>query len=354
MDIIDQLSIALGFATLAGLNLYLTVFVTGLAVRFHWIVLSADYQDLDVLAHPAVLVAAGIFFLLEFFSDKIPWVDSLWDTVHTVIRPVGGAFLAVQTLGETEPAFDVIIALLAGSATLASHGFKASTRLAVNASPEPVSNVAVSVTEDVVVLGGLSLMTISPKLAGLLALIFLSLVIFFAPRLLRRIKAFTSLLYHKLATPASDAEACFKQHSKLSPDEDVVLTRVLDGSRPDILWAVTCITGRVKKITGLRPNFRVKISGESSSPGQLHFLINRRGGIVHQALCLNGLEIVHEARFLSEDVVLYSLEDKHKLVLRFHRGERKVAEEVVRRIKGLRTTNGKGATIEQGVMSIES
>jgi len=343
MDIIDQLSIALGFATLAGLNLYLTVFVTGLAIRFHWIVLSPEYQNLEVLGHPAVLIAAGIFFLLEFFSDKIPWVDSLWDTIHTVIRPVGGAFLAIQTLGDTEPAFDVIIALVAGSATLVSHGFKASTRLAVNTSPEPVSNVVVSVAEDAIVLTGLGLMTLSPKLVGLLAVIFLALVIFFAPKLLRRIRAFISLLYYKLTAPASDVESSFNQYSKLTSDEDVAFTQALDGNRPVISWAASCVTGQVKKFNGLRSNFRVKIAVESISPNQLHFLINRRRGIIHQSFKLENLEVVHEPRFLSEDVTLYSHQDKRKLVLRFHRGERKVAEKIVQQIKELLTGPEKGA-----------
>ncbi|MCF6311748.1 MAG: DUF4126 domain-containing protein [Verrucomicrobiales bacterium] len=337
MDIIDQLSIALGLATLAGLNLYLTVLLTGLAIRFHWVVLSVEHQDLNVLSHPGVLVAAGVFFLLEFFSDKIPWVDSLWDTVHTLIRPVGGAFLAIQTLGSTEPAFDVIIALLAGSATLVSHGFKASSRLAINASPEPVSNVVASVAEDVVVVGGLTLMTVSPKLAGALALVFLILVIFFAPRLLRRIRAFFSLLYLKLTSPAVDAESCFDEHAKLSADEDVILTKSLQGKRPEVQWAASCITGKVKKIPGLRPNFKVKLVAESSNPGQVYFLINRRGGIVEQALSLSDLQAVHEARFFSEDVVLYSLSDARKLVLRFHRGERKVAQELVGKLTELAT-----------------
>jgi hypothetical protein len=336
MDIIDQLSIALGFATLAGLNLYLTVFVTGLAIRFHWIALAPEYQNLEILGHPAVLAAAGIFFLVEFFSDKVPWVDSLWDTVHTVIRPVGGALLAIGTLGDTAPAFDVIIALLAASATLTSHGFKASTRLAVNASPEPVSNVAVSVAEDAVVLGGLGLMSLSPKLAGLLALVFLILVIFFAPRLLRRIRAFASLLYHKLTAPASNAESSLQEQAKLTSDEDVALTKALQGRQPEILWAALCYTGRAKKFNGLRPNFRVKLVAEASSPNQIHFLVNRRGGVVHQAVSLKNLEVVHEPRFLSEDVVFYSHQDKRKLVLRLHRGERQVAEEVVQRIKELR------------------
>ncbi|MCB1093026.1 MAG: DUF4126 domain-containing protein, partial [Verrucomicrobiae bacterium] len=147
MDILNQLAVALGFATLAGLNLYLTVLVTGLAIRMDWIQLSSQYDQLSVLGSDAVLIAAGIFFALEFFSDKIPWVDSLWDGVHTLIRPVGGGLLAIQTLGTSDPAFDVIIGLLAGGTTLVSHGFKAGTRLVVNASPEPVSNIVVSTAE---------------------------------------------------------------------------------------------------------------------------------------------------------------------------------------------------------------
>lgn len=178
-------------------------------------------------------------------------------------------------------------------------------------------------------------MTVSPKLVGLLALVFLTLVIFFAPRLLRRIRAFFTLLYHKLSSPASDCGTFFQQHSKLTSDEDVAFTQVLDGGRPDVIWAAACITGQVKKMPGLRPNFRVKICSESSTPGHLHFLINRRGGIIHQSIKPGDLEVAHERRFLSEDVVLYSLGDKRKLALRFHRGERQVAEDVLRRIDGL-------------------
>ena len=98
-----MLGVALGLAALAGINLYLTVFVTGLAINQHWITLSSQYQSLEVLAHPVVITVAGIFYLLEFFADKIPWVDSAWDAVHTVIRPIGGALLAIRVLGHTSP-----------------------------------------------------------------------------------------------------------------------------------------------------------------------------------------------------------------------------------------------------------
>ena len=100
MEALRTLGIALGLASLAGINLYLTVFVTGLAVQQHWIILGPEYQALSVLAHPAVIVISGIMFVLQFFADKVPWVDSLWDAVHTVIRPIGGALLAIQVLGK--------------------------------------------------------------------------------------------------------------------------------------------------------------------------------------------------------------------------------------------------------------
>ena len=158
MDTLQTLGIALGLATLAGLNLYLTVFVTGLAIQQHWIDISQTYPDLAILAHPAILVVSGVLYGIEFFADKVPWVDSLWDAVHTVIRPVGGALLAIRVLGNPDPVFDVIVGLLAGGVSMIVHSAKAGTRLVVNHSPEPFSNIALSVTEDVAVLGGLALL----------------------------------------------------------------------------------------------------------------------------------------------------------------------------------------------------
>ncbi|MGB8167087.1 MAG: DUF4126 domain-containing protein, partial [Chthoniobacteraceae bacterium] len=90
MDTLESLAIALGLASLAGLNLYLTVFATGLAIQQQWINVAQTHPDLMVLGHPAIIAVAGVLYLLEFFADKVPWVDSLWDTVHTAIRPVGG------------------------------------------------------------------------------------------------------------------------------------------------------------------------------------------------------------------------------------------------------------------------
>jgi hypothetical protein len=91
MEVLQTLSVALGLATLSGYSLYLTVFATGLSIHLGWIHLAPQYASLSVLGDPIILVVSGILFALEFFADKIPWVDSVWDAIHTVIRPLGGA-----------------------------------------------------------------------------------------------------------------------------------------------------------------------------------------------------------------------------------------------------------------------
>src|SRR5215467_2805776 len=186
---VDLLAVALGLAALAGINLYLTVFATGVAIHFHWITLAPQYQSLEILGDPWIVTIAGILYFLEFFADKIPWVDSIWDAVHTVIRPIGGALLAIQVLGHPSPAFTVIVALLAGGTSLITHTAKAATRLASNTSPEPLTNIGLSLGEDAVVLGGLALVHFNPLLALIIFLIGIGAFFYFAPRILRAMKA---------------------------------------------------------------------------------------------------------------------------------------------------------------------
>jgi hypothetical protein len=174
MTLIDQLGVALGLATLAGLNLYLTVLVAGCAVRFHWIELSGSYEQMAILGNPWVLGVAGAMFVVQFVADKIPWVDSIWDVVHTVVRPAGAIFLALAVLGKMDPAAVTVAALLAGGAALSTHGTKAGIRAFLNLSPEPVSNSVASVAEDGLVLGGLGLIGLSPTIAFF---IFIGLII---------------------------------------------------------------------------------------------------------------------------------------------------------------------------------
>lgn len=174
MSLIDQLGVALGLATLAGLNLYLTVFVAGLAVRFHWIELSGTYEHMAALGNPWVLGVAGGMFIIQFVADKVPWVDSIWDVVHTIIRPAGAICLALAVLGKMDPVAATIAALCAGTAALSTHGTKAGLRAFLNLSPEPVSNSVASIAEDGLVLGGLGLIGLSPAIAFF---IFLAVVI---------------------------------------------------------------------------------------------------------------------------------------------------------------------------------
>src|SRR6202522_1492129 len=118
MEVLQTLSVALGLAALSGYSLYLTVFSTGLAIHMGWVHLAPQFESLSVLGDPGILIVSGLLFALEFLADKVPWVDSVWDAVHTVIRPIGGAFLAIRVLGNPDPVFDVIVALLAGSVTM--------------------------------------------------------------------------------------------------------------------------------------------------------------------------------------------------------------------------------------------
>jgi hypothetical protein len=164
-EVAGPVGAALGLAVASGLSLYGAVFVSGLAIRLGWIHLAPSWGALSVLADPVVLGVSGVLFAVEFLADKIPVVDSLWDTVHTVIRPIGGALLASRALGELSPVAEVLALLLLGGATLATHAAKATTRLAVNTSPEPVSNILVSLTENGLLAGAVWLALAHPLVA---------------------------------------------------------------------------------------------------------------------------------------------------------------------------------------------
>lgn len=177
METLEHLGAALGLASLAGINLYLTAFVAGLAIRFNWIELAGAHENLAVLGNDWVLAVAGVLMVIEFFADKVPWLDSGWDVVHTFLRPAGGVLLGMRALGEMDPELLVIGGLLSGGASLTMHGAKAGTRLLVNMSPEPVSNSVASVAEDGLVLGGLTLTAFAPALAFFVFVVILIIAI---------------------------------------------------------------------------------------------------------------------------------------------------------------------------------
>ena len=140
----------LGFSFAAGINLYATVAMLGLASRYQWVALPPEYAVFD---NDWVIGGALLLYVVEFFADKIPWVDSAWDAVHTVVRPLGGALIAVSSLGDASPGLQAMVALLGGSVAAGTHFTKAGTRVVANSSPEPFSNWVLSVGEDAFVLG---------------------------------------------------------------------------------------------------------------------------------------------------------------------------------------------------------
>lgn len=150
MDVIGALSRTIPFAFASGINLYATVAIIGLCARYELVDLPAHYQ---AFAQPWIIGAALSLFVIEFLADKIPWIDSLWDGLHTVVRPLGGALVAVTALGEASPSVEALVALLGGSVAMTTHLTKAGTRAVANTTPEPVSNWALSLVEDVFVIG---------------------------------------------------------------------------------------------------------------------------------------------------------------------------------------------------------
>ena len=171
MGAVELVGVAASLSFLAGWRLYACVAAAGLAMRFGFLDLPQQIQSLDALANPWVIGVAGIAAIAEFVADKVMWFDSLWDGAHTFIRPLGGALLALAVVDAHDPAWQVIVFLLGGGAALLSHSAKASARAAVNTSPEPISNIAVSTTEDVVTAGGLWLALSQPAIAIVVALV---------------------------------------------------------------------------------------------------------------------------------------------------------------------------------------
>jgi hypothetical protein len=178
MDLLLSLGRTLGFSLTSGVNLYATVAVLGLAARFQWVALPPQYQ---VFNNDWIIGGALVLYLVEFIADKVPWLDSLWDSIHTIIRPVGGAAVAIATLGEASPGFQTIIGIVGGTIAAGSHLTKATTRVASNASPEPFSNWILSFTEDLFVLG-LGLLALKYPLAAFVITILIIVMIVFALR----------------------------------------------------------------------------------------------------------------------------------------------------------------------------
>jgi hypothetical protein len=190
MSPVELIALAASTSLLAGWRLYLVTLVTGLAMKFGFIALPEQLRGLDVLASNWVLIAAGVGAFADFFADKVAWVDSAWDAVHSFIRPLGGALLSLAIIDSGDTGWQVASFLLGGGAAFVAHAGKAGARTMVNASPEPFSNVIVSTAEDVATGGLLALAIANPVAAALIALILVVLSLwlgFAARRVLRRV-----------------------------------------------------------------------------------------------------------------------------------------------------------------------
>jgi hypothetical protein len=189
MDVLTTLGRTLGFSFAAGVNLYATVALLGLASRYGWVSLPPQYQAFD---NDWVIGAALVMYAIEFFADKIPYVDSVWDMVHTAIRPIGGALIALTTLGDASPTTEALVMLLGGAVATSSHLTKTSTRAVANTSPEPFSNWVLSLSEDVFVVG-LGFLALQYPLAALaVALVLLVLIAVFAAVIVRTVRRWFS------------------------------------------------------------------------------------------------------------------------------------------------------------------
>lgn len=181
-DLATLLALAAGLGWTAGLRLYTMLFVVGLAGRLDWVALPPGLQ---ILADNWVLAASGLLLVVEFFADKVPLLDSLWDTVHTFIRIPAGAAIAALAFGAHGEAWQLAMALLGGSLAAGAHAMKAGTRATLNLSPEPFTNIGASLGEDALALGALWLILAHPLIALALLVLFVALLAWLLPKLWR-------------------------------------------------------------------------------------------------------------------------------------------------------------------------
>ena len=184
-DFLSTLGVAMGSAWLSGINLYATVVTLGLLQRFHVVHLPGG---LDVLQNWWLLGLAGGLYVIEFAADKIPAVDSAWDAIHTFIRIPAGAVMAASAFAHFDPSVRLVALLAGGGVALSSHGTKAATRLAANTSPEPFSNIALSLVEDVLAVGASALMAFHPVVILAVVAVFLVFAVWFARIIWRAVR----------------------------------------------------------------------------------------------------------------------------------------------------------------------
>ena len=322
------ISLTLGLSFLSGLNLYLATFLTSLGVHQGWIE-PALHPAVAALGHPAVMVVSLFFFLTEFVMDKIPWVDSLWDGVHTIIRPIGAVILSLVLLdgaGLTSEGGTALIAALGGIIALSTHLTKTGVRLLLNASPEPFTNILASLAEDVAVASLVLLLLHAPVTGFGACLALLAGTWIVLPRLLRVVKTTLYLTWKKFSaakSPTCEPQKILPAH--LTAAQENQLRDLLKSGEapvtPTAAWTVPCVTGKIRQMPSLRANRFGTLVSPADHPGTLAFLYQGwfRPGSVR--LSLVGCTIRQETSMLSENLVIHHPEEGLQLVFRFIRSE---------------------------------
>lgn len=255
MNPLQTLVAILGLATVSGVNLYLTVLLVGLGQRLGWI--HGLPSDLAILGHPLVLIVAGLLFLLEFLADKVPFVTPIWDGIHTFIRPVGGALLALGAAADLHPVARVLAGLAGGTIALSTHGSKMGLRLLAHAAPEPTSYSAISVAEDVGVVALLILAHRHPAIAlAVLAAILLGTAL-----LLPLLRRSLVLALHGCRS-AMRALAGIDSRPDPVPWVELAALEQADTRLPgDPFLALPCFARRVKGVPRFQPAYLTHVQG---------------------------------------------------------------------------------------------
>ena len=210
--LIQTIALTMGVAWASGINLYATLVAIGVMSNMGYVELPPDLQ---VVGDPLVIAAAGFMYVVEFFADKVPGVDTGWDTLHTLVRIPAGALLAAGAVGEVGAGAEIAAAIVGGSIAAGTHFTKAGTRVLINTSPEPFSNWGASISEDIAVFAGLWAALQHPVLFLVLLILFILLMIWLLPKLFRAIKKVIRFFINLFAGK-KDAETV--PAPKLEPD----------------------------------------------------------------------------------------------------------------------------------------
>jgi hypothetical protein len=346
MPALHILSLALVVACLSGINCYLTAFLAGLAGKLGWLPPEVS----AFLSHPAVMSVALILYLLEALVDKIPAVDSLWDTLHTVIRPAVAVMLALHIMGSADPAYQALAGVLAGVAGLTTHLAKASARLLINNGPGPLANILVSIGEDLGV-AGLFLLTVHHPVTGFTVCLALLVVLWLLfPRMFRAGRASLYLMWKKVRLPAGAMSDRVKLNAKITAEQDMLIHGELSGPC-NVQWAVRCLTGRSRHFPRLSAHMFGVLVSVKEHPGSLVFVGRRWFRPRSARIPLAGCDVQLESGFLSENVVIYHKGEKRQMTFRFTRGEEALAARLEEELHSLR----KRATVspEESAVSAE-